>query len=143
MSDQETRVPVSPAAMRALYNKADLAGMDAGKAAQPVGMLVGTPKDLMGSLLGKDTGFDPTQPVYAVPEGPCGFAWINVRPGNSRFANWLKRQGIGSTDSYAGGVTVSVRAFGQSMTRKEAYANAFAAVLRDAGINAYASSRMD
>lgn len=80
---------------------------------------------------------------YHVSDGVCGFAWINIKPGGSAFARFLKARSLARTDSYYGGVTVWAGDYGQSMERKEAYARAFAAVLREAGINAYSHSRMD
>jgi hypothetical protein len=135
---------LSRPAMRALYARARAAGLAAGAAARPVGMLVGTPRDPMGSLRGGDGGgFDPSQPVYAVPDGVCGFAYVRVRPGTSRFARWLVRNGLARPDSYAGGVFFGVSEFGQSLTRQDAWATAFAAVLTAAGVTAYSESRMD
>lgn len=122
-------------AMRALYKSAHAAGMAAGKAAVPTPMTVYS-ADLFDRPI-------PGTPTYYVPDGPCGFAWISVRPGNSAFANWLKKNDLGRTDSYAGGVSVWVRDFGQSHARKVAYADAFARVLTDAGITAYAADRLD
>jgi hypothetical protein len=121
---------------KGLYKKAATAGHAAAKAATPAPMVVGTAVGLTDEI-------DSTKPRYFVPEGVCGFAWIIVRPGNCRFANWLKRQNLAKHDSYYGGVTIWVGEYGQSMTRKEAYAHAFATVLRDAGITAYPYSRMD
>lgn len=80
-----------------------------------------------------------------VMDGPCGFAYVYFRPGNHPFVNWLKRQGIGFK-RYYGGWEFSVRAFGQSMQRKEAYARAYANALRSAGIEGLTvgyTSRMD
>lgn len=127
-----------------LLRDAHEAGMRAGEAANPTPMLVGTPRNLLGSLMGGDDGgFDPAQPVYRIDDGVCGFAWVNL-PGTSSFAKWLKATGQARVDSYYGGVTVSVHQFNQSLTRKEAYANAFAQVLRDAGIQRVnVGSRMD
>jgi hypothetical protein len=45
--------------------------------------------------------------------------------------------------NYGGGYALSVQDFNQSLTRKEAYAHAFAKVLNDHGITAYTDSRMD
>lgn len=78
--------------------------------------------------------------LYA--DGVCGFAWVNVRPGNSSFARWLTKTNIGRA-AYEGGVQLWISHFGQSMERKSAYARAYAQVLTDAGIRAYAESRMD
>lgn len=80
---------------------------------------------------------------YVVPEGPCGFAWVVVKPGTSAFAKWLMKNGK-ARKHYYGGVSLWVGEFNQSMERKYAYAAAFAEVLRKNGIeNCYADSRMD
>ena len=80
--------------------------------------------------------------TYAVEDGVCGFAWVNIRPARGKFVSWLKRSGIGRK-SYEGGYDLHIFEFGQSMTRKEEYAKAFAKVLRDNGVTAYSRSRMD
>lgn len=91
--------------------------------------------------------FDDNSPIvkeYApVMEGVCGFGWINIKPGNSAFANFLKKRGLARSDSYYGGVTIWVSAFGTSYERKMAYANAFAKVLRKHEIKAYAMGKVD
>lgn len=79
-----------------------------------------------------------------IADGVCGFAWINVKPGNSSFANWLKKNDLARKDSYYGGVTIWVGDYNQSYEKKMAYAGAFAKVLKDSGIEkAYASGRLD
>ncbi len=115
---------------RELVAKATAAGIVAGSAIVPRHMVV----------YGGRPGEERTR--YDVPEGPCGFAWINVTPGNSPFANFLKKSGL-ARKAYHGGVDVWVGEYGQSLDRKEAYANAYAEVLSGAGIKAYAGSRMD
>jgi hypothetical protein len=80
---------------------------------------------------------------YFVADGVCGFAWVKVRPANSSFARWLVANDKARKDSYAGGVSISVRDYNQSMQRKEAHAYAMAAVLSDAGFKASAESRID
>ena len=45
---------------------------------------------------------------------PCGFAWVNVKPGTSKFAKWLKEKELASKDSFKGGVTIWVGDFNQS-----------------------------
>ena len=80
--------------------------------------------------------------VDVVADGPCGFAWVNVKPGNCKFANVMKTQGL-AHKSYYGGVDIWVSDYNQSMAKKSTYAIAFAKVLRDHGINAYSQSRMD
>ena len=79
--------------------------------------------------------------AYYVGGGVCGFAWIRV-PGNTAFARWCKSQRIGHK-GYPSGWSVWVHQGGQSMQRKEAYAVAFAEVLKSHGIKASAESRMD
>jgi hypothetical protein len=122
----------------ALHTKARIAGMQAADACTPTPMVVERHANQL----------DDSSPVverYApVRGGVCGFAWVNIKPGNSSFALYLVKNGIARKDSYYGGVSVWVSEFGQSMERKAAYAAAYAQVLRDAGIErVYAQSRMD
>jgi hypothetical protein len=89
---------------------------------------------------------DDNSPVvqqYRVDEGVCGFAWVNIRPATSAFARWLKKNGLARPDSYEGGIVYWVSQFGQSMERKEAFADAMAAYLRQVGYRCSARSRMD
>lgn len=79
---------------------------------------------------------------YIVNDGVCGFASVTVKPANSKFAKFLVANGLGRK-SFNGGVSMSIRDFNQSLTKKEAYAYAFASVLNNYGIKAYAESRMD
>ena len=85
-----------------------------------------------------------TGQVFDSAEGMCGFAWVNISPARGKFVNYLKKLGKGHK-SYHGGwdYWVSSQELGQSITRKEAYAQAFAKVLKEWGINCYASSRLD
>lgn len=108
-----------------LYGAADRAGMEA------VSKLTVEPMVVEG--YGKR---------YFVEDGVCGFAWVTVKPANSAFAKWLKERAL-ARNAYGGGVSIWVSKFNQSMQKKEAYANAFARVLRDNDINAYSESRMD
>jgi hypothetical protein len=96
----------------------------------------------------------PVVKQWIVEDGCCGFADIKVRATttpNRRFLNGLKKAGLAGAeyslpwtkDSYAGGYRYWVSAGGQSLDRKEAYARAFAKVLGDYGVTAYAHSRMD
>lgn len=121
---------------QALLKRAREAGNAAGKAAAPTPMVVGTPTHPLGNDL------DPTKKMYFVEGGVCGFAWVNVSPGTSSFARYLVKVGA-ARRSYDGGVDIWVSQYGQSMQRKEAHARAMAEVLRDGGVKAYASSRMD
>lgn len=111
------------------------AGMEAGAAIRPTTMVVVEPSNPL----------DPSSPprnVWREPEGPCGFAWVSVHPGTSSFARWLTKSG-GAQRSYGGGVSIWISQFNQSVERKEACAEAMARVLKAAGINAYAGSRLD
>lgn len=120
----------------ALARKADAAGLAAAEAATPQPMIVGTAKSLF------DDTIDPSKPTYYVPEGVCGFASIRF-PGNTGFGRYMKAAGL-ARKAYGGGLSVYVRVGGQSLARKEAYASAYAAVLREAGIErVYVESRMD
>jgi hypothetical protein len=74
--------------------------------------------------------------------GPCGFAWITVRPAHTAFAKWLVRKDH-ATKAQGGGVRISVSYFNQAMHPKEAYARAFAEVLTAGGIDAVALSQID
>jgi hypothetical protein len=119
-----------------IYSVAYTAGMDAGNNAIPVPMIVGTPTTTFGNKI------DYTKPVYHVSEGVCGFAEVIVRPARGKFVSWLKKNHIGRKHYY-GGWSIWVSEFGQSLERKEAFARAFAKVLRDYGIEARMESRMD
>lgn len=119
----------------ALWDKALAAGLAAGKGASPTPMVV----------VERANPFDRTSPVtrgWEVPDGVCGFAWVVIRPGNSSFARWLVKRGLGRA-GYGGGVHVWVDAHNQSLTRKEAHGSAMAEVFRDAGVHAHMHSRMD
>jgi hypothetical protein len=123
---------IDPAALHAAAHDA---GMAAAAAHTPVAMIV-------GQADGLSDRFAPGAKLYHVPGGVCGFAWVNVKPATQPFAKWAKKAGL-ARPSYYGGYDISVREFGQSMTTKEAYAHAYAKVLRDNGVKAYPNSRMD
>lgn len=119
-----------------LWVRAHSAGLRAGYDAIPQPMTVVSREDPLNDN-------SPVRQSWYVPEGVCGFAWVNVRPANSSFARYLK-QCHGAHKAYAvGGVELWVHNFGQSYERKLAYARAFADVLNEAGVKAYASGRLD
>jgi len=118
-----------------LYAAADAAGKAAADAIVPIPMVVGTPTTVLGSDI------DYSKPTYFVEGGVCGFAWISFK-GNTAFGRWAKSTGL-ATKGYPTGLTIRANGYGQSLQRKEAYAQAFAAVLREGGVTAYAESRMD
>jgi len=127
----------------ALYRKASEAGMAAGKAAQPVPMVVSEVSDPFASYaLGVNVPPKAGGKSWYVSEGACGFAWVVIRPGNCPFANWLKKHGH-AQPAYGGGVQIWISEHNQSVARKEAHAYAMADVFKEAGINAYADSRLD
>ena len=116
-----------------IYTQARAAGLLAAQSAQVAPMIVQQHANML----------DDSSPVtrsYFVADGVCGFASVVVR--NIKFANQLKKMGLGRKN-YGGGYALSVQDFNQSLTRKEAYAHAFAKVLNDNGITAYTDSRMD
>lgn len=141
-----------------------MAGVKAAEALTPTPMIVGTPKNMMASLMGGDDGgFDPAEPTYYVADGVCGFAWVQLK-GSLKFQNWLLGKGASMhpasaeygdfrafvneprKDSYYGGVSLWIGGYGQSHGRKVAFAHAFAASLSAAGIDGltvYAADRLD
>ena len=122
-------------AMMVLFNRADAEGKLAADDCVPVPMVVQE----------HASPIDDNSPVVqqlVVPDGPCGFAWIVITPGTSRAAKYAKLH-LGASKHYYGGVSIYVHDYNQSITRKAAYAGAFAKVLQAAGIKAYAGSRLD
>ena len=137
-----------------IHAEAVKAGRQAAEAAIPTPMVV---QERAG--LGDDA---PVTQEWFVSEGPCGFAWVSIA-GNTAFARWLKKTGryeagcgFGSEDrvrteteglhwgkGYPSGYHGWVWVGGQSITRKEAFARAFAGVLQGHDIRAYSGSRMD
>ena len=132
---QEMDRKLTNSEMAALYYRAKQAGLEAGDAVAPIPMTVLHANVLTGEV-------NREKPTYYVPDGVCGFAWVNVRPGNSRFANFLKTKGFARADDN-GGVTIRISEHGQSVSRKEAHASGLAEVLLAAGIKAYSDSRLD
>jgi hypothetical protein len=112
-------------AFQEIVDKAYKAGIEAGKNARPIPMYV----------------IDQGIPIDRIDDGACGFAWIAF-PGNTSFGKWAKKQGL-ARSHYPSGLCVWVSEFGQSVDRKEAFAGAYAKVLKENGIDAYAGSRLD
>ena len=105
---------MSKVACEKLLERAHLMGMDAGRDSTPTPMIVGSPSTPFGSD-------------------------IDYR---GKFVSYLKSLGMGYKHYY-GGYYVPVREFGQSLARKEAYAEAYAKVLSEEGMSCYVDSRMD
>ncbi len=108
-----------------IIDKAYKAGIEAGKNARPIPMYV----------------IDQGIPIDRIDDGACGFAWIAFA-GNTAFGKWAKKQGL-ARSHYPSGLCVWVSEFGQSVDRKDAFAGAYAKVLKDNGIDAYSGSRLD
>lgn len=79
------------------------------------------------------------EPMY------CGFAWVNIAPGTSKFARDLKKAGVVRGRSYYGGIDVwnpgGIPT--QSMDVKEMCADAYVKVLGKYGIRGTMMSRAD
>jgi len=81
--------------------------------------------------------------IDVVNDGLCGFAWIDIHPARGAFVEYLKSRNWGSKKIYGAGYQIWVGQYNQSVTRKYAYAQAFAKVLNEYGIKANAGSRLD
>jgi hypothetical protein len=127
---------------KALYDKAHEAGVEAAKAKIPEPMVVverANPLDDSSAIVKQ---YEP------VLDGVCGFAWINIKPGNHSFCNWYKKNiDENAKDNYYGGISIWVHDFRQSMEKKSAYAGTFADVLNNEidhpKFRAVAMSRID
>ena len=113
----------SPVDYTSIMDLAHARGIQAGRAALP---------EPMNITDGKQT--------WIIPEGACGFAWVSIK-GNSPFGRYARLHGF--TKGYPSGLQLWVSFFNQSVIRKEAYAEAYAEVLRSFGIDAHAHSRLD
>jgi hypothetical protein len=120
-----------------IFKQAYEAGMKAGNSVGVTPMIVGSPTTPLGNDI------DYTKRTYFVEGGVCGFAWVKIKPARGNFVAYLKSLDKFPSNAWNGGYDYWVSEFGQSMQRKEAFAGAFADVLRGYGINAYAQSRMD
>lgn len=107
-----------------IYAEAHSAGMAAVKALDVVPMVVS----------GHANQMDDSSPVvkqWYVADGVCGFASVHIGPANKPFAKYLVDiQNVAKKDSYNGGIYIWISDFGQSMQKKEAYARAFAEVIK-------------
>lgn len=126
MTQTTVRQTITVAELAELAHKA---GLKAGNEAIPQPMVIvdGTTKEV----------------IDVVDDGLCGFAWINIKPARGSFVTYLKTREWGDVNTYSGGYDIWVSQFNQSVTRKYAYALAFAEVLNRYGIKAYAQSRLD
>ena len=74
--------------------------------------------------------------------GVCGYACVVIRPGNCSYAHWAKKN-LGARRAYYGGVSFSVLGSTQSYEKRNAYATAFAEILRNVNIDAMADGSID
>jgi hypothetical protein len=126
--------------LKEIWEKAVDAGWTAYHACEPIGMQVRA-----GSV------------TYDVPDGVCGFAWVEFASKQIKIMNMFVKLGICEPKNktvdnvrmnydigrkYGGGYSYWVGG-SQSMQRKEAFAKAMAQVLNDAGIRCYSGSRLD
>lgn len=116
-----------------VHLEAHIAGMTALVATTPVPMIVST-----------DPNYTKPEDArrYYVPQGVCGFAWIDKIRANSKMGKWLIDRGVGRKSS-EGGVTIWCRYGEQSLELKSAYIGAYSGVLTKYGIKHYTGSRMD
>ena len=121
-----------------LIERAETAAKAAFEAARSEAMLVGSAKSLFSDEI------DFSQKTYVVNDGVCGFAWVNIQDGRSSFARQAKKL-AGARKSYYGGMDIRPKAMGysQSYERKLAACHAYAEILREAGIKAFADGRLD
>ena len=119
-----------------LFESAHEAGLKAGHEVGVTPMVVGSPTELFGNEI------DWNKSTYHVSDGVCGFAGVIIKPARGKFVSLLKKMGRG-WKHYYGGFYMTCREFNQSLTRKEAYCEAFARVLGEAGLRCYVDSRLD
>lgn len=120
---------------RQIYNVASHAGARAGRELIPTPMIVSEHENMLDDS-------SPVKNSWYISDGPCGFAWIVVKPGTSSFAKWLKKNDF-AHKHYYGGVAIWISEYNQSCAKKTAHAEAMAESLRQSGIRAYAGSRLD
>lgn len=120
---------------RAIYDEADKAGREEVEQLYIQPMIVNEHSNMLDDA-------SPIKQSYYVADGVCGFAWVTVKPANSGFAKFL-RNVMGCHLAYGGGMQLWIGQYNQSYQKKIAYADKFATILRDHGINAYADGRLD
>lgn len=116
-----------------IFEDAHNAGMEAANKCIPIPMVVQEHENQLD---------DNSEVVkeWLVNDGVCGFAWVEIKPGNCSAAHYVKKNILQRKNARA---IIFVNYFGQSMQKKQAYANAYASVLNNNGIKAYSYSRMD
>ena len=117
------------------FRDAEAIGHNAGVSHKPTPIRI-YQADIMGKRLSEDSVID---------DGCCGFAWINIKPANKRFAKWLKETERARPDSYYGGITIWIHDHNQSYEKKKKHAEAMASYLQGKfpDIKFRAMSRLD
>jgi len=110
--------------LRLAFQMAHVKGLEAARGCTPTPMVVGT-------AVGLSDKMDNTKPMYVVPGGVCGFAWVNIRPATSAVAKFAKKELGWSYNDYDHAMQKWVSEYGQSMELKQAYAYAYAVELAD------------
>lgn len=103
------------------YEHALKAAQQAGEEHNPAPMVVCEHDDVLDDN-------SPIKKHWHVPQGVCGFAWVYIRPGNCKLANWLKKTypNDWKTDSYSGGCKYWVFQYNQSYEKKMKFAGILA-----------------
>lgn len=128
---------------KAICDKANAAGEAAVEKLQVVPMIVGQETGFMSGKI------DYNKPTYYVEDGVCGFSWVDVYPqhkGTTKLGKEERKvlESVGFQKSYESKRYYKwVSAYNQSMQKKEAYAQAYAMVLRENGVKAYHGSKLD
>ena len=123
--------------------KADAAGKAAVEKAFIRPMIVGQEKGFMSGKI------DYSKPVEFVEDGVCGFAWVDIYPqhkGTTTLGKMERKvyEACGFKKAFESKKYYKwISDYNQSMQKKEAYARAFAEVLRANGLKAYSGSRLD
>ena len=102
------------------YDVAFFMATEAGNKKQPQPMVVSRHKNMA----------DDNSPIvkeWTVPEGVCGFAWVEIKPANCKLANWLKKthSETWKYDDYSKCLKYWVFQYNQSYERKMAFAGEF------------------
>lgn len=126
---------MSKKGLQQVFWAAARAGREAGDAHVPQPIVVGNARSLFSNEI------DRNGPLWRSDAGVCGFAWVKLLGGNSQAARYAVKRGIAR--SRPGGPEIWISDHGQSHEKKMAHAAAYARVLKQAGIEAYADGRMD
>ena len=136
IANQQAEKAARDETFAAIWAEACAEAAVASQLAQPTPMQVQQRADVL----------DDTSPVvqaWNVPDGVCGFASVNVRPGNCAFANWLKKNTSHKYSSYHKAILIFMHYGNQSYERKTAAAHAMEKVFGHHGIRCSVDSRLD